>query len=95
MEPCSKPGRGAGSFQPKDEPSPDDPVQYRDQKRSKDTHQSTTDPEAKVFRKGKGKEAKLSYMGRLVLENSRGLSGNRCPVLHVRLAWQRANPGGG
>jgi transposase len=64
---------GHKSFQPKDGPPPEDPGQYRGQKRSNDTHQSTTDPEAKLFRKGKGKEAKLSYMGHVVMENRHGL----------------------
>ena len=61
------------SFQPKDEPPPEDPGQYHGQKRSNATHQSTTDPDAKLFRKGRGKEAKLSYMGHVVMENRNGL----------------------
>lgn len=61
------------SFQPKDGPPPADPGQYQGQKRSNQTHQSTTDPDAKLFRKGKGKEAKLSYMGHVVMENRNGL----------------------
>src|SRR5688572_24824810 len=36
---------------------------FHGQTRTNDTHRSTTDPEAKLYRKGKGKEAKLSYMG--------------------------------
>jgi transposase len=51
---------------PSDEP-PDDPgnptVDFRKEKRSNKTHRSTTDPEARLFKKGKGKEAKLSFMG--------------------------------
>src|SRR5207253_493051 len=54
------------SFRPKDQPAsdepPDDPgnptVNFHGQKRSNATHQSTTDPDARLFRKGKGKEAK-------------------------------------
>jgi transposase len=68
------------SFQPKDnEPStpPDDPgnptVDFHGQKRSNETHESKTDPDAKLARKGPGKEAKLSYSGNLQVENRNGL----------------------
>ena len=67
------------SFQPKDrkQSPPDDPgnptVNFRGQHRSNETHASTTDPEAKLARKGKGKEAKLSYSGNLLIENRNGL----------------------
>ena len=43
------------------------------EKRSNQTHASTTDPEAKLARKGKSKEAKLSYNGNLLVENRHGL----------------------
>jgi transposase len=48
-------------------------VDFHGQKRSNDTHQSRTDPEAKLYRKGKGKEAKLSHMGHVLNENRNGL----------------------
>jgi len=55
----------------------DDPgnatVDFHGEKRSNDTHESKTDPEAKMARKGKGKEAKLSYNGNLLVENRNGL----------------------
>lgn len=38
-----------------------------------DTHESTTDPEAKLFRKGNGQGAKLCYMGHALMENRNGL----------------------
>src|SRR5438046_9316743 len=41
--------------------------------RSNQTHVSKTDPDAKMARKGKGKEAKLSYNGNLLVENRNGL----------------------
>jgi transposase len=69
----------AKSFQPKDEkqPPPDDPgnptVNFRGEKRSNETHQSRTDPEARLARKGEGKESKLSYSGNLLVENRNGL----------------------
>ena len=56
---------------------PDDPgnatVNFHGEKRSNQTHQSKTDPDAKMARKGKGKEAKLSYNGNLLVENRNGL----------------------
>jgi transposase len=71
---------GQKSFTKKDQPSAsktDDPgnptVNFRGEKRTNDTHQSTTDPEARLFRKGPGKEAKLSFMGHVTLDNRHGL----------------------
>ena len=68
------------SFQPKDQkslPPPDDPgnptVDFRGEKRSNQTHESKSDPEALLARKSAGKEAKLSYSGNLVVENRNGL----------------------
>jgi transposase len=56
---------------------PDDPgnatVDFHGEKRSHETHASKTDPNAKMARKGKGKEAKLSYNGNLLVENRHGL----------------------
>jgi len=73
---------GAKSFQRKDGktlPPPDDPgnptVNFHREKRSNQTHASKTDPDAKLARKGAGKEAKLSYSGNLV-ENRNGLMVN-------------------
>jgi hypothetical protein len=73
----------AKSFRPKDEPNrnadanrfqPRNPeVDFRGQKRSSDTHASRTDPEARLYRKGAGQEAKLSHMGHLLAENRDGL----------------------
>jgi transposase len=68
------------SFQPKEgkpSPPPDDPgnptVDFRGEKRSNQTHESKTDPEALLARKGAGKESKLSYNGNLLVENRNGL----------------------
>jgi transposase len=62
---------------PEDRPPPDDrgnpTVNFHGEKRSNETHESTTDPEAKLARKGKGKEAKLSYSGHVLMENRNGL----------------------
>ena len=48
-------------------------VDFHGQKRSNATHVSTTDGEARLFRKGKGKEARLAYMGHALAENRHGL----------------------
>jgi len=73
------------SFRPKEEPKdkddgngpPQDPgnrwVDFHGEKRSNDTHESKTDPEAKLMRKGLGKEAKLSYSAHALMENRNGL----------------------
>jgi transposase len=67
------------SYQRKDakETSADDPgnatVDFHGETRSNQTHASKTDPDAKMARKGKGKEAKLSYNGNLLVENRNGL----------------------
>jgi transposase len=62
---------------PGDRPPPDDPgnptVDFHKEKRSNATHESTTDPDAKLARKGKGKEAKLSYSQHALMENRNGL----------------------
>ena len=46
---------------------------FKGQKRSNDTHASTTDPEAKLVRKGDGKEARLCFGGHATMENRHGL----------------------
>jgi hypothetical protein len=48
-------------------------VDFHGEKRLNQTHASTTDPEARLFRKGKGKEAKLCFMGHVLMENRHGL----------------------
>jgi transposase len=48
-------------------------VDFHGQKRSNATHVSTTDPEARLYRKGPGKEAKLSFIGHAMTENRNGL----------------------
>lgn len=68
------------SFQPKggsESPPPDDPgnpsVDFRGEKRTNATHASTTDPEARLFRKGPGREARLCFMGHVLMDNRHGL----------------------
>ena len=70
------------SFRPKGEKPSDratdgDPgnptVDFHGEKRSNQTHESTTDPESRLMRKGRGKEAKLSYGAQLLMENRHGM----------------------
>src|SRR5258705_425665 len=68
------------SFQRKDPPPapPDDPgnptVNFHGERRSNATHVSTTDPQARLYRKGAGREAKLCYQGHVLMENRSGLA---------------------
>jgi transposase len=62
------------SFKPKQAPKGDDGSDFHGQARKNDTHQSTTDPEAKLYRKADGREAKLCYMGHALMENRNGLA---------------------
>ena len=67
------------SFRPKDgSGEPPDPGRngerdFHGEQRTNETHASATDPEAKLFRKGRGKEAKLSFIGHALMENRHGL----------------------
>jgi hypothetical protein len=67
------------SFQRKDQtaPSTDDPgnptVDFHGEKRSNETHESKTDPDARLARKSGGHESKLAYCGNVVIENRNGL----------------------
>jgi transposase len=71
---------GLKSFKKKDTPSPppDDrgnpTVNFHGERRTNATHTSTTDPEARLMRKGNGREAKLSYAGHALMDNRHGLA---------------------
>jgi transposase len=71
---------GHKSFKPKGsgDDDPDDPgnatVDFRGQKRKNDTHQSTTDPEARLYRKSNGTESKLCFSAHILMENRHGLA---------------------
>jgi transposase len=75
-----------------DRQTPDDPgnptVDFHGEQRANATHQSTTDPEARLARKGAGKEAKLSYAGHVLMENRNGIAVDGL----VNLAGGRAEP---
>ncbi len=74
---------GQKSFKKKDASSgksPDDPgnptVDFKGEKRSNETHRSTTDPDARLYKKTKGTESKLAYLGHVMMENRNGLAVN-------------------
>jgi transposase len=77
------------SFKPKD--GSDDPptggsrrnreANFHGAKRTNETHTSTTDPDARLYRKGDGKEAKLCFIGHALMENRHGLLVNACLTL--------------
>ena len=64
--------------------SDDDPgnptVDFHGERRSNVTHQSTTDPDSRLAKKGSGKEAKLAYVGEVLMENRHGLVVDACVV---------------
>ena len=60
------------SFQKKDG-GEGDGSEFRGDKRTNDTHESKTDPDAKLYRKGNGQEARLGYLGHVMMENRNGL----------------------
>ena len=65
-------------------PSDDDPgnptVNFHGERRSNTTHQSTTDPDSRLAKKGPGKEAKLAYVGEVLMEHRSGLVMDACVV---------------
>jgi Transposase DDE domain len=77
---------GQKSFTRKDRPSPppDDSgnptINFHGERRSNQTHQSTTDSDSRLFKKAKGHEAKLAYLGEVLMENRHGLVVDACVV---------------
>jgi transposase len=67
------------SFRPRDQGEPptgggsNPTVNFHGQRRRNDTHQSTTDPDARLYKKAQGREARLGYLGHLLMEHRSGL----------------------
>ncbi len=61
------------SFQRKDGTDDRDGGNFRGESRTNETHRSTTDPEARLYRKSRGHESRLAYLGHLLIENRHGL----------------------
>jgi transposase len=72
------------SFKPKDgsgdppAPGRNGEADFHGQSQSNETHESTTDPDARLLRKGRGKEAKLCFLGHALMENRHGLIVDAC-----------------
>ena len=75
---------------------------FRGEKRTNDTHSSTTDPDVRLFRKGLGKEAKLCHMGHVMVENRNNLivdarlteaTGTAEPATALDMIEDNAKPG--
>lgn len=80
-EPATRGSEGQDGGRPATEPPAagrNAEVNFQGQKRSNQTHASHTDPEARLYRKGPGKEAKLCFMGHALMENRNGLVVDAC-----------------
>ncbi len=90
------------SFQRKDGGDDGDGRNFRGQSRTNDTHASTSDPDARLYRRTKHGEAKLAYLGHLLIENRHGLIADAmvtradgtaerdAAVLMLHAEWERA-----
>jgi transposase len=89
---------GQKSFKRKDSAPPasppDDPgnpsIDFRGERRTNATHASTTDPEARLYKKATGQEAKLASLGHVLMENRHGLVGDSCVTLAIGTAEREA-----
>lgn len=67
--------KGSDEEENKNDGDPGNPsVDFHGEKRSNETHESSTDPESKIYTKSKGVAAKLNYMGHVLMENRNGLA---------------------
>ena len=67
--------KGDGRGKPTDDPRNPN-IDFKGERRTNETHQSTTDPDARLYRKGRGQESKLAYLGHATMENRNGLAVN-------------------
>ena len=81
--------KAAGPSDPPDDPG-NPTINFHGETRKNDTHASTTDPDAQLYRKGKGKEAKLAYLGHVLLDNRHGLVANVCATAATGTAERAA-----
>ena len=83
------------SFKPKDQSDSDEggsnpSVDFRKQRRTNDTHASRTDPDARLYKKSRGAESKLCYMGHLMIDNRHGLATKACVTIASGTAEREA-----
>lgn len=88
---------GQKSFKPRDAgpgAPPDDPgnptVNFHGETRRNDTHESTTDPDAQLYRKARGHESRLAFLGHILLDNRHGLVANICATAATGTAEREA-----
>ena len=101
MAPCSRrgpdrkvsPGARAPGRGPRDDDPSNPTVNFHGERRSNTTHQSTTDPDSRLAKKGPGKEAKLVYVGEVLMENRHGLVVDASVVTATGTAEQEAATG--
>ena len=84
--------RGRRRRPPADEDPGNPTVDFHGERRSNATHQSTTDPEARLARKGRGREAQLAYQGHVLMENRHGLAVGATVTLAEGTAERRTAP---
>jgi transposase len=88
---------GQKSFKRRDAgpaPPPDDPgnptLNFQGETRRNDTHASTTDPDAQLYKKAAGQESKLAFLGHILLDNRHGLVANICATAATGTAEREA-----
>ena len=75
---CSRPGRATKASGHATKSRPTDggsnpTVNFHQQRRTNATHRSTTDPDARLYKKAQGREARLGYLGHVLMEHRSGL----------------------
>jgi len=81
--------RGVPPANPRDDPG-NPTVNFRGEKRSNKTHESTTDPDAQLYKKADGQKSVLAYLGDLLQENRYGLIVNVCATAATGTAEREA-----
>jgi len=81
--------RDAGRREPPDDPG-NPTVDFRGERRSNDTHVSTTDPDARLHKKADGQKSVLAYLGHVLMENRHGLIVNACATAATGTAEREA-----
>jgi transposase len=81
--------RGTTPSEPPDDPG-NPTVNFRGEKRSNATHESTTDPEAQLYKKADGQKSVMAYLGHVLMENRHGLIVNACATAATGTAEREA-----
>jgi len=70
--------KGSGCSKSTDDDPGNPTTDFKGERRTNETHQSTTDPDARLYKKAKGQQSKLCYLGHVTMENRNGLAVNGC-----------------